>query len=322
MPRPLRVEFAGAIYHLMSRGDHREAIFLDDEDRQTFLRTLGEACEKTGWRVHAYCLMGNHFHLVTETPQPNLVAGMKWFLGTYTGRFNRRHHCFGHLLSGRYKSVVVDERTPGYLRAACDYVHLNPVRAGLVPADARLSAYPWSSYPLYVSRRHRPPWLRADRLLGEHGIQEDSAKGRSEFQRRMEQRRREGESPETLASLRRGWRLGAASFLQRLTEKLGRRGQPHELARERRETDAERADQIVRQGLEAVGWSEADLDRHPKGHPYKAALAHRLRRETPMTRAWIARRLRIGSASYVSYLVASRDCDLRTASRQGGDCRL
>jgi REP element-mobilizing transposase RayT len=105
MPRPLRGEFAGAIYHPMSRGNHREAIFLDDEDRQTFLRTLGEACQRTGWQVHAYCLMGNHFHLVTETPQPNLVAGMKWFLGTYTGRF---------------KSVVVDERRAGYLRTACD----------------------------------------------------------------------------------------------------------------------------------------------------------------------------------------------------------
>ncbi len=85
MPRPLRVEFAGAIYHLMSRGDRREPIFFDDEDRKTFLRTLGEACEKTGWQVHAYCLMENHFHLVAETPQPNLVAGMKWLLGTYTG---------------------------------------------------------------------------------------------------------------------------------------------------------------------------------------------------------------------------------------------
>jgi hypothetical protein len=174
----------------------------------------------------------------------------------------------------------------------------------LVQADAPLSAYPWSSFPLYVSVRRRPPWLRVDRLLGEHGIQEDSTKGRLEFQRRMEQRRREGESPETLASLRRGWRLGAADFLQRLTEKLGRRGQPHEQARERRETDTERANQIVQQGLQAVGWSEAELDRHPKGHPHKAALALRLRRETPMTRAWIAKRLHIGSASYVSYLLA------------------
>jgi hypothetical protein len=120
----------------------------------------------------------------------------------------------------------------------------------------------------------------------------------------MEQRRNEGESPETLASLRRGWRLGAADFLQRLTEKLGRRGQSHELARERRETDTERADQIVRQGLQEVGWSEADLDHHPKGHPHKTALAQKLRRETPMTRDWIAKRLRIGSASYVSHLLS------------------
>ncbi|MBP8259215.1 MAG: transposase, partial [Verrucomicrobia bacterium] len=89
MPRPFRIQFAGAIYHLMSRGDRREPIFRDDTDRRGFLATLGEACEKTGWQVHAYCWMNNHFHLVAETPQPNLVVGMKWLLGTYTGRFNR-----------------------------------------------------------------------------------------------------------------------------------------------------------------------------------------------------------------------------------------
>ena len=248
--------------------------------------------------------MGNHFHCVAETPQPNLVAGMKWFLGTYTGRFNRRHQFCGHLFSGRYKSLVVDERTPGYLRTACDYVHLNPVRAKWVAGDAPLSGYRWSSYPLYISVRRRPPWLRVDRLLGEHGIQEDGAQGRLEFQRRMEQRRREGESPERLAALRRGWRLGAADFLRRLTEKLGRRGRPHAQARERREPDTERAHQIVRQGLPAVGWSEPDLDRHPKGHSHKVALAPQLRCATPMTRDWIAKRLRMGSASYVSYLLA------------------
>src|SRR5438270_8101679 len=97
-----------------------------------FLKTLGETCEKTGWRVHAYCLMLNHFHLVVQTPQPNLVAGMKWFLGTYTTRFNRRHGLFGHLFSGRYKALVVDGSGNGYLRSLCDYVHLNPVRARLL----------------------------------------------------------------------------------------------------------------------------------------------------------------------------------------------
>ena len=99
MARKLRVEYPGAIYHLMNRGDRREPIFKDDEDRQRFLGTLGEACVKTGWQVHAYCLMSNHFHLVIETPQANLVRGMKWLLGVYTSRFNRRHKLFGHLFS-------------------------------------------------------------------------------------------------------------------------------------------------------------------------------------------------------------------------------
>src|SRR5688572_20357053 len=99
MARKLRVEYPGAIYHVLSRGDRRENIFLSDDDRLLFLRTLEETCEKTGWFVLAYCLMRNHFHLVIETPRANLVAGMKWFLGTYTARFNRRHKQFGHLFS-------------------------------------------------------------------------------------------------------------------------------------------------------------------------------------------------------------------------------
>ncbi|PYJ55117.1 MAG: hypothetical protein DME24_25370, partial [Verrucomicrobia bacterium] len=97
MARKLRVQYPGALYHLMNRGDRREPIFKDADDRWRFLETLGQACGKTGWQVHAYCLMLNHFHLVVETPKANLVGGMKWFLGTYTSRFNRRHKLFGHL---------------------------------------------------------------------------------------------------------------------------------------------------------------------------------------------------------------------------------
>ena len=113
MGRKLRVQYPGAIYHVMNRGDRREPIFKDDADRERFLQTLGEACAKTDWQVHALCLMPNHFHLVVETPRANLVAGMKWFLGTYTSRFNRRHKLFGHLFSGRYKSLVVDGHPAG-----------------------------------------------------------------------------------------------------------------------------------------------------------------------------------------------------------------
>ena len=302
MPRPLRIQYPGAIYHLMNRGDRREAIFHDDQDRRLFLTTLGETCEKTGWQLHAWCLMGNHFHLVAETPQPNLVAGMKWFLGTYTARFNRRHQFFGHLFSGRYKSLVIDERGGGYLKTACDYVHLNPVRAGLLPADQPLSAYAWSSYPLYLRAGLRPAWLRVDRLLGEHGIQADTAEGRIQFQARMEERRREGEAAGEWAAFRRGWRLGAEDFAQRLSERLGRRGQKHEAAKERKETDEHLATRMVREWLASTGWEEADLATRSKGDARKVELARLLRRHTPMTRQWIANRLHMGSAAYVTKL--------------------
>ena len=129
----------------MDRGDRRENIFVDDVDRQDFLKTLAEACQKTGWQVHAYCLMSNHFHLVMETPNANLVAGMKWFLGAYTSRFNRKHKLLGHLFSGRYKALIVDGSGRGHLRTVCDYVHLNPVRAKLVTGRSAVSAASSSS---------------------------------------------------------------------------------------------------------------------------------------------------------------------------------
>src|SRR5438552_1602691 len=138
MPRKLRIQYPGAIYHVMNRGDQRENIFKDDQDRERFLFTLGEACNKTEWQAHAYCLMRNHFHLVIETPQANLVAGMKWLLGVYTKRFNIRHKLCGHLFAGRYKALIVDGSGDGYLRTVCDYVHLNPVRAKLLKPEAEL----------------------------------------------------------------------------------------------------------------------------------------------------------------------------------------
>ena len=141
MARKLRVVYAGAIYNVMNRGDRRELISMDYADRQRFVETLGEACAKTGWEVHAYVLIPNHFYLVVETPQPNLVTGMKWLLGTYTSRFNRRHKLFGHLFSGRYKSLILDGSGSGYLKSVGDYVHLNPARAKLVAADAPLKSF-------------------------------------------------------------------------------------------------------------------------------------------------------------------------------------
>ena len=207
MARKLRVEYAGAIYHVMNRGDRRELIFMDDADRQRFIDTLGEACAKTGWQVHAYVLMPNHFHVVVETPQPNLVYGMKWLLGTYTSRFNRRHTLFGQLFSGRYKSLIVDGSGSGYLKSVGDYVHLNPARAKLVVADAPLESFAWSSWPVnLLAPSKRPAWLRVDRLLGEWGILKDSPAGRQRLERALEERRgTEGWIAEHLAMGTRGY---------------------------------------------------------------------------------------------------------------------
>jgi len=303
MARKLRLQYEGAIYHLINRGDRGEAIFRDDLDRRLFLKTLGEACEKTDWQVHAWCLMKNHFHLVLETPQANLVSGMKWFLGTFTGRFNRRHKIFGHLFSGRYKSLMVDGSGSGYLRTVCDYVHLNPVRAKLLKSEKRLSDYAWSSYGEYLkSPARRLPWLRVDQLLGEMRISQDTAAGRRDFERQMELRRRQ-EDPEQWKELRRGWCWGAETFRQELLAQMEEKmGQEHYGA-ERHQTAVAKAERIVEEEMKRLGWRKADLVRHAKGHARKVRIASRLRGETTMTLQWIAERLNMGTKTHLAHLL-------------------
>ena len=304
MPRQLRLEYAGAIYHLINRGDRREPVFRDDQDCQRFLETLGEACEKTGWQVHAYCLMGNHFHLVVETPQANLVAGMKWLLGTYTMRFNRRHGVSGHLFAGRYKSLLVDGSGHGYLRTVCDYVHLNPSRAKLLAPEQSLRAYAWSSFGLYLTLpEQRPVWLRADRVFGEAGIVSDNAAGRREFEGQIEARRA-AESSDDWRLLRRGWCYGKSDFRDDLVKQV--RGIPGASAPElMREAAEDKAESILRTELARRRWQESNLAARRKGDPEKIQIARRLRRETTVTLKWIAARLQMGSWTYLANLISA-----------------
>ena len=290
----------------MNRGDRREPIFKAETDRQRFLETLGEACAKTGWRVHAYVLMPNHFHLVVETPQPNLVAGMKWFLGTYTSRFNRRHKLFGHLFSGRYKSLIVDGSGSGYLKRVCDYVHLNPARAKLAAADEPLKSFAWSSWPAYLlAPSKRPAWLRVDRLLGEWGIPKDSPAGRQRLEQALEARRG-AEEGEEFKPIRRGWCLGEETFRKELLAQMCARLGAEHYGEERSETAEAMAEQIIAAELKRRRWKEADLRMRPKGHSVKVALAARLRTETTMTVGWIAERLGMGTRGYLNHLLYRR----------------
>lgn len=300
MARKLRVEYPGAIYHVMNRGDRREAIFRDDQDRERFLEALGEVCAKTGWQVHALCLMGNHFHLVVETPQGNLVAGMKWFLGTYTARFNRRHKLLGHLFSGRYKALVVDGSGNGYLKTVCDYVHLNPARAKLLKAEEALAAYRWSSWPEYLKAPGRRwAWLRVDRLLGEYRIPKDSVAGRRVLERAVEERRA-AESGADYKAIRRGWCFGEKAFRQELLAQMSERLGAEHYGAERLETAEAKAERIIAAELKRRKWREAELATRAKGDPAKVAIAGRLRAETTVTVAWIAERLSMGTASYLN----------------------
>jgi putative transposase len=203
---------------VMNRGEHQESIFRDDDDCRLFLSTLEEACQKTAWQIHSFCLMSNHFHLVIETPGANLVPGMKWFLGVYTARFNRKRKVFGHLFSGRYKALPVDGSGNGYLKSVCDYAHLNPVRAGLLTAEQPLETYRWSSYPLYLcDTPARPAWLRIDRVLGEWGIQWDQPGAVRQFKAAMEARR-QGELEQEFKAVGRDWCMGSEQFRQEMLQ--------------------------------------------------------------------------------------------------------
>lgn len=301
MPRLMRIEYPGAIYHVMSRGDQGDPIFCDEGDCHEFLKTLAEACGKTGFAVHAYCLMKNHFHLVVETPEGKLVAGMRWLLSTYSNRFNHRHRRHGHLLSGRYKALVVEGSGDGYLRTACDDTHLNPVRARLLPLESRLLEYPWSSFGVYLTApRHRPGWLRVERLLGEHGIAQDTEAGRREFERRMEARRAGEGDPEQWKGMRRGWCLGGQEFQRRLLERLHGQLGPDHSGEMRARAGRARAEAIITEEMKRLRWKEGEWSRRAKSDPHKLALAARLRRETTLTIAQISERLRMGSRKSVA----------------------
>ena len=162
MARPLRLQFPGAVYHLTSRGNARQPIFLTDDDRQRFCQVLAQVVSRYAWRCHAYCLMDNHYHLLIETLEATLAIGMRHLNGRYTQHFNAHHHRVGHVFQGRYKAIVVEKET--HLLELCRYVVLNPVRARMVNAP---SAWPWSSYRATAGEATPPQWLTTDWLLAQ-----------------------------------------------------------------------------------------------------------------------------------------------------------
>jgi putative transposase len=164
MSRPLRIQFGGAVYHVINRGAARQPTFLDEQDYQAFLNTLGEAHRLWAIEVVSYCLMRNHYHVCLRTPKGNLSRVMRHVDGLYTQRFNRRHNRDGPLFRGRYKAILVDEDE--YLSQVVRYVHLNPVGAGIIKQPEQ---YRWSSHWQYLQPRRTPEWLHTDEVLDQIG---------------------------------------------------------------------------------------------------------------------------------------------------------
>ena len=170
MARPLRLEFAGALYHVTSRGNRQEDIFEDDADRLEFISIFQTVCDRYNWICHAYCLMGNHYHLLIETPDANLSKGMRQLNGVYTQAFNRKHNRVGHLFQGRYKSILVEKDS--YLLELCRYIVLNPVRAQMVRSAVN---WRWSSYRAMTGQIKKPIFLEVDWVLSAFGKRKSKA---------------------------------------------------------------------------------------------------------------------------------------------------
>ena len=278
MARPLRLEYADAVHHVMSRGIEGRNICLDDADRNLWADILARAAERFGWRVFAWCLLDNHFHLFLRTPEAGLAPGMRQLNGDYAGYFNRRHGRLGPLMQGRYKSVLVENA--GHWGELSRYIHLNPVRAGLVE---RPENWFWSSYRAYHRPALRPEWLDCGTVLEEFGKDERTA--RRAYRKFMaEGLGRKLDNPVSRAA--HGLVLGSDEFVKRVRALLAGRGSHPEvpqLGRLGRGVDLDRLVDWVCDKLKAdrSSWTQGrrsdDLDRAICAFVVRRASGARLR---------------------------------------------
>jgi len=315
MARPHRFEYPGAVYHVMTRGDGGKEIFIGQEDHESFLYWLERVCGGHGWRVHAWVLMGNHFHLLLETPEPNLSAGMRVLLGTFSQAWNIRHQRRGHVFQGRYKAVpVTGERAQDahYFKCVADYIHLNPARAGLTGGRRGvLAGYPWSSLRHYA-KGDAPEWQPLERVLDAFRLSHER-RGRAAYLDWLEARAAHdgGKIDEkSMQALRRGWYLGEESFKDKLLNLMDQAG-----ARIRkkgsaagaavRAYDEREAQRIIRVVGGALGLpqSAGELRLLRKGDPRKVTCATLVKGRTAMSNEWLASRLAMGHPASMSQLV-------------------
>lgn len=304
MARKLRIEYPGARYHVINRGNYRGDIFAEEGARRAFLGCLFEACQKAGWVLHAYVLMSNHYHLALETPEANLVEGMRWLQSTFSNRFNRFRGESGHVFQGRYKALLVEDAEA--MGAVAHYIHLNPVRAKLLPVE-RLVEYEASSYRVLFAPKKRPACLRVEDYLRAAGDLADTATGRKKYGEYLAWLAENEPARKQLKFERmsKGWALGSVAFKKALVadhkQLLADTGRKEMAVREAKEMAW--ADALGK-AMRIMGKSEADAQKEPKSAAWKIAIAGQMKAKSTVTNVWLARELNMGTPEGVSRYVS------------------
>ena len=303
MARKVRLEYEGAIYRVINRGNYRSWIFEAEGTRKAFEKCLFEACEKSDWVLHAYVLMGNHYHLAIETPHGNLVAGMTWLQSTFATRFNRYRKESGHLFQGRYKALAVQDE--GWLGNLCQYIHLNPVRAGLIDVKG-LRDYRFSTYWYLWRPRKRPEIINVETCLESAGELKDTPAGRKNYEKYLEWMNEDDQVKKEACfdAMSRGWALGGKDFKKELLnehrERLGRMDLGEDDVRELRRLQWE---EVANRCLATLGKGSREIASEAKSVPWKVAVAAFLKRKTQASNPWIAKKLNMGTPNGVSHYV-------------------
>lgn len=296
MARKLRIQYEGALYHVINRGNYRRDVFGTVGAAQAFENAVLEACALHGWRLHAQVVMRNHYHLAVETPRANLVEGMHWLQSTYATRFNRLRQARGHLFQGRYQALLIEDAAA--LARVVDYIHLNPVRAGITP-PGQLASYRWSSLRRFT-QTGRPPQLMCADWLGHHGWTDSPAGMRAYVAYLIDLAEDEAAQKRLgLEKLSAGWAIGTLAWRKKVAQDHAHRAlSPGVEARELKELKEAHWSQILERELKQAGKTTKDIVGTIGSAAWKTAIAKRLRQEGAGY-AWITAALRMGKASSV-----------------------
>lgn len=294
MARKLRIEFEGAIYHVLNRGNYRRDLFMSVGEAQAFVVTLREAVKTYGWRLHAYAVMRNHYHLALQTPQPNLKEGMHWLQSTFATRFNRFRGERGHLFQGRYQSLLVENDDS--LARLVNYIHLNPVRAGIVTPE-QAATFRWSSLRGFV-RGERFEGLVAQDWLRAMGLP-DTSEGLAAYLERLRQIAINPEEQDRLGfgAMSRGWAIGTHGWRKEVAKDLAVLAfTPGLAAAEARELAEARWSACLERQLSAARRTIEEVQQGPRSAAWKVALAAEVRRESGASVIWLAAKMQLGKA--------------------------